>query len=214
MSETKKVEKYSMSPLERWYEDLCHKLEPIVPQCIKPNQITMMAFGGSLLAGVSFFLAGSNKLWFIFAVLGVFIHMTLDNVDGAVARKRNLTSQRGQFLDIFTDSLGIAAIFLGIGFSSYASMSVLIFPMIAWYLHMILMYNWILLKNKWIFPYISNFELHVTVSILAIIQFFTGGFNFAFMGCSFGLFDAVIAISVIFSFLELFYSAVKLYREL
>jgi hypothetical protein len=76
------------------------------------------------------------------------------------------------------------------------------------------MYNWILLRRKWIFPFFSNFELHVSLMILALIYFFAGNVTFTIAGFSVGLFDAYVAISSLLSFGELLFSAGKLLREL
>jgi len=214
MNNEQKLEKYSTSPFERWFEDVCQKWVPFVPNRVSPNQLTILGFLGSVVAGFSFFMASYNRLFFLIAIFGLFVHLVLDNVDGAVARARNLTSQKGQFLDIFTDSIGIAFIFLGVGFSNYAALNILIFPLILWYLHLIVGYNWITLKNKWIFPLLSNFEIHITLAVLALIYYIYGVIHFNIFGISLGLIEIVTVISVTLGFCELFYYAIKLYRQI
>lgn len=213
MNEQQKIERIYLSLFEKKFEKLCIKLVPYVPRRFSPNGITIIGFAGSVAAGVSFYLAGYWRFWFLIAVLGLLTHLTLDNIDGAVARDRGQASQKGQLLDIFTDSVGIAAIFLGVGFSSYASLKIMILPLVIWYLHLIVEYNWIMLKNKWIFPFISNFEIHLTLSALALASFIFGTVRFGILGHMLGLFDIVAAISVVLSFIELLYHAIKLYRQ-
>jgi phosphatidylglycerophosphate synthase len=215
MSEEDKVERIYTSLFENWFERVCIRLAPFVPQGVTPNQLTVVAFGGMLVAGLGFYLAGFNRAWFAAAVAGLIVHLVLDNVDGAVARARGMTSEKGQFLDIFADCLGTSALLIGIGFSAYSYTRIPLLSPILWLLHLALMYNWILLRKKWIFPLFSNFEIHASLIVMAILSMIFGKFEvFQLFHHPFGLFDTMIGVMLPIGFAELLYSAARLYRQL
>jgi hypothetical protein len=175
----------------------------------------MVAFAGALVAGAGFYLAGFNRAWFAVAIAGLIVHLVLDNVDGALARARGMTSEKGQFLDIFADSLGMSALFIGIGFSAYSLTRIPLLSPVLWLLHLALMHNWIILRKKWIFPLFSNFEIHVSLIALAALSMIFGKIVvFRVFHQPFGLFDTIPAVMLPISFGELLYSAAQLYRKL
>jgi hypothetical protein len=215
MSEAQGVEKSYTSLFENWFERVCARLEPFVPQGVTPNQLTIAAFAGMLAAGLGFYLASFDRAWFLLAVAGLIVHLLLDNVDGALARARGLTSEKGQFLDIFADCLGTTAVFVGIGFSAYSFTRIPMLGAVLWLLHLALMHNWILLRNKWTFPLFSNFEIHVSLMGLAVLSLIFGKVQvFHVFHQPFGLFDTINILMLPISFAELLYSAAKLYKQL
>lgn len=209
-----KIDKSYTSPLERAFVAFTYKLEPFVPAFVRPNHITVVSFVSCVAGGLSFYLSSFGRGWLLVAITTLTLHFTLDNLDGAVARERGQTSDRGRFLDIFTDCIGIAAVFLGIGHSPYATMDVVLAPMILWYLHLVLMYNWMQLKGKWIFPLLSNFELMLLIMVCSLASFVFGPLSIELWGHSIKLFDLVAATGGILSLGELFLSASTLYRSL
>lgn len=211
---SEKVDKYCLSPLERAFENFTNRLVRFVPQRVSPNQITILAFTGSIISALSFYLAGNNSLWFLVAALGVFVHLVLDNIDGAVARNRKSTSSKGQFLDMLTDNIGLPLIFIGLGFSNYFSMKLCLFCIILWNLHVVVMMNSIILKNKWIFPYLSSFESHMALVVLSIISYIVGSVEFTIFNLDFGIFEGIIALLIIPSYFEVAWLIWKLYSEL
>jgi len=215
MSEQQRVERHYASLFENWFERVCVRLVPFTPRSVTPNQMTIVAFGGMLAAGLGFYMASFDRAWFLLAVAGLVTHLLLDNLDGAVARARGQASERGQFLDIFTDSLGTTALFIGFGFSSYSFTRITLLSPVLWLLHVVLMYNWIILRNKWIFPLFSNFEIHLSLIALAIASMIFGKFQvFSLFNHPFGLFDTLAVVTLPISFAELLYSAIRLYRQL
>jgi phosphatidylglycerophosphate synthase len=215
MDNTKTVDKVIPSIFEKKFDLLVDKiLLPIVPSFVKPNHITWVGFIGALFAALAFYLASWQKNWLIAAALGVFIHLVADSLDGIVARKRNLTSIQGYFLDQFLDVLSFVTIFVCIGFSSYAQFEIAGLAAILYPFHMVVILHWIHLKNRWPFPNLGPFEGHISLIILALITlFFTNGIV-KIAGYSLGWFDLAMLISTFISFIELLSSAYQLFKQL
>ncbi len=79
---------------------------------VTPNQVTVCTVVPALLSGV-FFSLGS----FVPALLGVFffyVWSVADHVDGSLARRKQLFSKYGQFLDDAFDNVASTLVFLGI----------------------------------------------------------------------------------------------------
>lgn len=214
MNSTQKTEKIIPSILERKIEELSYYLVPIVPMGIKPNQITITGFLAAIMAGVAYYLASYNKNWLLVAILGIFIHLILDSLDGAVARQRNLTSKSGYFLDLFLDCIAFVVIPLGVFFSTYDPLKIFIFNGIAYALNSLLLMHWVHLRNKWIFPIFGPAEAHFTYILMSIMAFFWSEPVITIASYPLGWFDLVTLIAVPLVGLEFIISAYKLFQEL
>jgi CDP-diacylglycerol--glycerol-3-phosphate 3-phosphatidyltransferase len=99
-------------------------LRPIVEFCINkrihPDVFTYGALALSGIAGIAFLIAGSNHLWLWLVPPCVLMRLLLNLMDGQVARARGLADAWGEVKNEFGDRVADAAIFLGLGFSSYA----------------------------------------------------------------------------------------------
>ncbi|MCD6476739.1 MAG: CDP-alcohol phosphatidyltransferase family protein [Candidatus Aenigmarchaeota archaeon] len=80
---------------------------------INPNYITFLAFLMACFAGYFFYISS-----FILASLFVLLNGFFDILDGEIARKYNINSKLGDFLDHTLDRLADIAILLGITLSS------------------------------------------------------------------------------------------------
>ncbi|MBV8773489.1 MAG: CDP-alcohol phosphatidyltransferase family protein [Deltaproteobacteria bacterium] len=85
--------------------------------CITPNQVTltntMLGFGcAALLASTSYWLRLCGALLFLLSI-------TLDGVDGELARLRMLESRFGERLDVITDNVVHVAVFIGMTLGCY-----------------------------------------------------------------------------------------------
>ena len=214
MTNNQDYEKIIPSPFERGFDSMCTKLVPFVPKKLKPNHITFIGFLAGLTAGFSFYLATFNKIWFFVAAIGVLIHLFADSLDGAVARERSLVSKSGQFVDIFSDVVTAIAMFIGVGFSSYASINIMLFPAIAYPLHNLVQIYWIYFKQKMPHPVLGPFEMHFFIIVFTIITYFFDQWSFTIWNYSLRIFDIGAIIFIPFSYFEIFKSAFKLYREL
>jgi phosphatidylglycerophosphate synthase len=212
--EEPEYEKRVPSPFERGFERLAERLVPLVPARVTPNQLTALSFAAGLFAAAAFFLAGVHRAWFWAAAAGVFGHLLGDSLDGVVARERGMRSPRGHFFDQFSDVTAAIAIFLGIGFSSYTRIEVMLFPAVLYPYHLMVMLHWINLTGQWPFPRFGPFELHFVLIVLAVVSAIAMVQPVVIAGYGLGLFDLVALVAVPLSLIELFASAVRLFRRL
>ena len=198
-------------PFERW---MGRAALPFVPATISPNQITLVGGFCGVLAGLAFYLASFGKAWFPVAGLMVFLHWALDNIDGHVARSRNETSKAGRFLDIFLDGITWAAIGIGVGFASYAHLSIVAVATILVVLQYVLGMLWIALTRIWPFPAFGPAEGSLSLILLALLMAYLPGESFTVWGIQFSLMDLFYAAMIPTSMIWLFTSALQLFRHL
>ena len=120
-----------------------NRLVPRIPARITPNSLTLTGLVCSLSAAAATFAAWKFAipwLYFVSAVL-LFTYLTLDNVDGAHARRTGQTSHLGEFLDHGLDGIAstcvliIACIVLqmeGVLFASLCALAGIGFALIFW----------------------------------------------------------------------------------
>ncbi|MEL6491712.1 MAG: CDP-alcohol phosphatidyltransferase family protein [Cyanobacteria bacterium J06634_6] len=213
--EKTEIEKSTASLFERSFDAfIVRYVEPKIPQGIQPNQITFVGFGFGMLAAIALYLTGVNRDWAWVAVVSLILNTFADSLDGAVARARSLTSQRGFLLDHLLDQLIFVALFLSVGFSNYALLPIAVMGAIVANLHLILELYWIHLKNKFPLPLLGPIEVRATAMVLIILTFFWDGSVLTLREIPFGWFDVVNAIALPLSFTEFCSSALKLYQEL
>jgi len=201
--------------IDRTFEEICKKLFlRFIPQCVKPNHITMFGLLAGVCAAYGFYMANFGRNYLFLAIIGMLIFQICDTLDGTVARNRNQKSTQGYFLDQMTDIFVTITIFLTIGFSSYAKLGLLIFPAILYPFNMVIILHWINLKNVWPFPRFGPVELYFSTILLTLVTFFMNFRPFDIFGHSLGLFDIACVIIIPFSIIENLGSALKLYREL
>ena len=78
---------------------------------VSANQITISSILFSLIIGVSFWFAGSNKYLFLALPIGLFIRMTLNALDGMMARTYNQQTKTGEILNEIGDVISDLFIF-------------------------------------------------------------------------------------------------------
>lgn len=95
---------------QRW---LWNPLLEIIPASWSPNSLTLLS---TLCCGISFLLASffnSSTLAMLVAAVLVFAYVSLDNMDGAHARRTEQSSRLGEFLDHWLDTLNNGFVTLG-----------------------------------------------------------------------------------------------------
>lgn len=185
---------------------------PFIPTWVKPNHITVLGFLMIIIASVSFYLASFNKLWLLVAPLPIFLHWLTDNLDGELARARNQTSDRGFFLDLFLDNVGLTAIALGLAFASYTRFELWAVAHMITLLRTILILFWIVLKRQ--FPLPPTAEGRFILITLTLLTFYWHGSVLQIGSYYLGWFDLFIVLLLPISFFEMVKSAVELYRQL
>ncbi len=78
-----------------------------------PNQVTLMSAAVGVAAGILFIF----DQWLAGAI-SVFASMVLDGLDGEVARRKNMKSKYGAFLDTMMDRVVDTTVVLGVAYSS------------------------------------------------------------------------------------------------
>ena len=203
-----------LSLLDRAFERIGYRLEPLVPRSVTPNAITLVGFAGDLIAGAALFLAAQAPIWFVVAVVAILLHMLADAVDGAVARARGLTSKFGAFLDQMTDNFSFIALPLGIGLSGQARMEILVFGIIMILLHVILQYNWALLTTRKIAPFFGSTDYEMTFIVMIVLAMLFPNARLAIGLQELNIFEIVFALGTAGSFVDFCLSMRKLIHEL
>ncbi len=78
---------------------------------ITANQITISACILSLVIGILFWFAESNRLLFLALPIGLLLRMALNALDGMMARKYNQTSLKGELLNELGDVVSDVFVF-------------------------------------------------------------------------------------------------------
>jgi archaetidylinositol phosphate synthase len=92
------------------------------PAGINPDHLTLLGFVAQLMAGASYAMARSNRLWLILAIGFLILHWFGDSMDGTLARVRKQQRPRyGFYVDHILDSIGAVALMAGLAFSGYMS---------------------------------------------------------------------------------------------
>jgi phosphatidylglycerophosphate synthase len=102
-------------PLRQVKDRLLLPLVPLLPRSITPNGITFLAFLFGLLAC---FTAATPSL-ISWAVYPWFVNRLLDNLDGALARSRRVSSELGGFLDLLSDFIVYSLLPISISYGQY-----------------------------------------------------------------------------------------------
>ena len=78
---------------------------------VSANQITISSILLSLLIGIAFWYASSNKLLFLALPIGLIIRMALNALDGMMARTYNQQTKKGEILNELGDIISDLFIF-------------------------------------------------------------------------------------------------------
>jgi len=111
------------------YRDFGTKLlNPIAEKIpLGPMGISFLSLVTAIGAGYSFFTVEkdlSNKEWLLFGSALVFLTAVLDALDGIVARKRDLSSKRGDLVDHTLDRVADILIIGGIAFGALVNIEI------------------------------------------------------------------------------------------
>src|SRR6056297_1763317 len=89
---------------------------------LTPNGVSLIAFGVAIAAGAAFVLAGEEPLYYVAGGVLVGLSGWLDLVDGALARKLDVASAKGDLLDHVLDRYADIVLIAGLaaGIERYA----------------------------------------------------------------------------------------------
>jgi archaetidylinositol phosphate synthase len=105
------------------------------PSAISSDHLTLLGLGAQVMAGVSYALAGANRLWLLAGIGFLALNWLGDSLDGTLARVRqNQRPRYGFYVDHMMDSLGAAALMGGLALSGYMDPSIAVSLLVAFLL--------------------------------------------------------------------------------
>ncbi|MCC7370238.1 MAG: CDP-alcohol phosphatidyltransferase family protein [Chloroflexi bacterium] len=146
------LHRHDPSPMARLGYAVARRIEPRLSDRATPNQVTVVGFGGMVIAGLAFYLAGYHPAWFIVAELGVITHWLADHLDGHLARTRGLTSDRGLFLDMYLDMVSIVCLMYGIASASYSYFPIFMTYLIVALMRGLVLAHWVHFRQREMLP--------------------------------------------------------------
>lgn len=99
---------------------------------------------------------------------GILFHLICDDLDGYIARTRNMTSKSGGYFDLLTDILHITYLIIGLAFAKVISFEISIFLVPVYALIIFTAMNYILYLNEFLFPRLGPIETHLFFFILCV----------------------------------------------
>ena len=164
-----------------------------IPKNITPNQITLIGAIGGLIGIISALLSKINPLFLIGTIFGLLCHLICDDLDGFVARTKNMTSTAGGYFDLLTDILHITYLIIALSFAGFVSFEISIFLVPVYALIIFTAMNYILYLKEFLFPRLGPIETHLFFVIVCIGSMICGnssivtiaGFGFKFADIAF-----------------------------
>lgn len=167
------VKKIIPSKLEKaFYPVVYNTFGKLVPKKMTPNQITLVGALGGLAGIICAFLSKYNRFFLIGTIIGLLTHIICDDLDGYVARKKNMSSDAGAYFDLLTDILHITYLLIALAFAGVASFETVIFLVPVYALIIFTAMNYIRYFNEFLFPHLGPIETHlffIAICVLGMI---------------------------------------------
>lgn len=213
---TEEIKKIIPSKLETGFQQILYKtLGPHIPKGMTPNQITLIGASGGCIGIICAFLSKINPLFLIGTILGLVCHLICDDLDGYVARTRNMTSMAGGYFDLLTDILHITYLIIGLAFAGMVSFEIAIFFAPVYALIIFTAMNYMLYLKEFLFPRLGPVETHLLFIILCVGGMICGGSSLVtFWGFGFKFADLVFIIGGIPMYYEMIRLQIQLFRRL
>lgn len=211
-----KVKKIIPSKLETGFQQLLYKtLGKHIPKNMTPNQITLIGAIGGLLGILCAFLSKINPLFLIGTILGLICHLICDDLDGYVARSRNMSSTAGGYFDLLTDILHITYLIIALAFAGVVSFEVSIFLVPVYATIIFTAMNYILYLKEFLFPRLGPIETHLFFIVLCIGSMLTGNSSlFTVMNFNFKFADIVFIVGGLPMYYEMVRLQIQLFKRL
>lgn len=175
MSKKETVKKIVPSKLENaFYPIVYNTFGKLVPEWMTPNQMTLLGALGGLFGIICAVLSRFNKFFLIGTIIGLLTHIICDDLDGYIARKKNMSSNAGAYFDLLTDILHITYLLIALSFAGIASFEVTIFLVPVYALLMFTAMNYIRYLNEFLFPRLGPIETHLLFIAMCILGMIFG----------------------------------------
>ena len=210
------IKKTIPSKLETGFQKFLYKtVGPHIPNRLTPNQITLIGAIGGLIGIICAFLAQLNSLFLIGTIFGLICHLICDDLDGYVARTRNLSSKAGAYFDLLTDILHITFLIIALTLSGFVSFQVSVFLIPVYALIIFTAMNYILYFKEFLFPRLGPIETHLFFIAACVGGIIFGGSPlFSFCGLNFKFIDIVFIIGGIPMYFEMIRLQIQLFQRL
>ena len=186
-----------------------------IPGWMTPNQVTLIGALGGLLAIVSTVLTRLSPWFFLGTIAGLAVHLVADDLDGYVARQRQMASRAGAYFDLITDVLISTFLLIALGFSPYGSPEVMIFAAPVYGIVNVTAMNYILYCNEFLFPRLGPIEAHITYGLVAVLSMLTRGHVlFTLLGVPFRIADLIVSVGLLPMYYEMFRLQIQLFCRL
>ena len=214
--EETKVRKIIPSKLETGFQQLLYKtIGQHIPIGMTPNQVTLIGAIGGLIGIICAFLSKINSFFLIGTICGILCHLICDDLDGYLARTRNMASKAGGYFDLLTDILHITYLIIALAFAGFVSFEAAIFLVPVYALIIFTSMNYILYLREFLFPRIGPIETHIFFVILCIGIMILGRreiINIMGWGLKFG--DVIFILGEIPMYYEMIRLQIRLFKKL
>lgn len=218
MSENDKgpVKKIIPSKLETGFQQFLYKyVAHHIPKNMTPNQMTFIGVIGGMLAVVSTLLTHISSFFFIGTIVGLFIHLIADDLDGYIARSRNMSSKAGAYFDLITDILFFTFLTLALGYSPYVSLEIIALAVPAYGVINVTAMNYIIYCNEFIFPRVGPIEAHIGSALVALCSMiFKSKTLFSVINLNIKVSDIIVVIILIPTYYEMIRMQIQLFCRL
>ncbi len=210
------VKKIIPSKLETAFQQFLYKhVGKHIPKSATPNQITLIGALGGLFAIISTVLTHISALFFIGTILGIAVHLIADDLDGYVARTRNMSSKAGAYFDLITDVMFSTFLLLALGLSPYGNIEIMAFAAPLYGIINVTAMNYIIYFNEFLFPRLGPIEAHITYALVAVAAMVLQSKTFfTVFGLDITIADIIITIGLIPMYFEMFRLQIKLFKRL
>jgi len=216
MAYTNPVKKIIPSRLETGFQQFIYRhIGKHIPKSMTPNQMTLISALGGLFSIISTLLTHISPLFFIGTIIGLAVHLVADDLDGYIARERQMSSKAGAYFDLITDVLFSTFLMIALGFSPYGSLEVMIFAVPVYGIINVTAMNYIIYLNEFLFPRLGPIEAHITYTLLSVLSMILGSKPmFTLFGVGFKIADIIIAVGLIPTYFEMVRLQIQLFRRL
>lgn len=210
------VKKIIPSRLETGFQKFLYKyVGTHIPKSMTPNQVTLIGALGGLFAIISTFFTYISPFFFIGTLAGLALHLIADDLDGYVARTRNMSSKAGAYFDLITDVLFSTFLILAFGLSPYASIEIMAFAAPVYGIVNVTAMNYIIYYNEFLFPRLGPIEAHITYALIALLSMVIGSDEiFSLFGIGIKAADIIIFVGLIPMYYEMIRLQIQLFKRL